>query len=257
MSGAVRARLIVAAVAAGAAALVVTGAVLQSRGEGGDNASKVDELRALVADDPRNADVRIRLGIALVEAGDRKGATAAWREAEKLAPDSPAFLRAEGLLHPEFAPGRPPFVSPLRVPPKIASVGGEQALAAVARRARAGGVDDWLLYGSILQRAGRPVSARRAFERAVALAPGSLAARTALDVALFSKDDPSGAFSRLGPLAARHQRAQVVRFHLGLMLLWIRQLREARRQLTLARSVDPASFYGRQAGRVLSRLRGI
>jgi hypothetical protein len=71
-------------------------------------------------------------------------------------------------------------------------------------------------------------------------------------VARFDKDAPEQAFSRLGPLARYHPRAGVVRFHLGLLLLWIRAVDEARRQLELA--VETKGFYAREARELLARV---
>jgi hypothetical protein len=73
-------------------------------------------------------------------------------------------------------------------------------------------------------------------------------------VSRFDKDDPSRAFSRLGPLASANPDASVVRYHLGVMLLWLPSLEDVREQLERARSIDPNGFYGRQAGRILDRL---
>ena len=111
-----------------------------------------------------------------------------------------------------------------------------------------------MLYGSVLEQAGRRISAQRAYDRAVELDPDSLDARVAAAVGRFDKDDPSQAFGRLGPLASANPRAPVVRYHLGLMLLWLPNLEEAREQLERARAADPTGFYGRQAARVLQQL---
>jgi len=91
----------------------------------------------------------------------------------------------------------------------------------------------------------------------VRLDPESVDARVAAAVGRFDKDSPSDAFSRLGPLARDHPDAAVVRYHLGLLLLWLANLDEARKQLTLARDAEPEGFYGRQADRLLTRLAGI
>ncbi len=74
-------------------------------------------------------------------------------------------------------------------------------------------------------------------------------------VARFDKAAPAGAFSRLGPLSRRFPRAATVRFHLGLLLLWSGELKEARRQLRLARTVEPGSASAREAKRYLDELR--
>src|SRR5207342_1015531 len=105
------------------------------------------------------------------------------RLAKSHEPDSPSALRAEDLAHPEMPPGRPFFV--LDGMPDQAGLDalapGEQ-LAELRRRAERGGVADWLLYGSVLQRLGRAVSARDAFDRAHAVDPDSLEAKTAAAV---------------------------------------------------------------------------
>ena len=217
----------------------------------------IERLQALVERHPESGVARLNLGLALLALGETDAARKQWREAEKRDSDSPAALRAEDLLHPEFAPGRPPFVAELEIPAEFARAvarGAAEPREDAERRGRADDPSGYLLLGAVLQRLGRPVSARRAFARAEALVPESLDARTAAAVALFDKDDPSAAFSRLGPLAREHPRAPVVRFHLGLMLLWIGQADEARRQLELTGRADPKGFYARQATRVLARL---
>ena len=101
-----------------------------------------------------------------------------------------------------------------------------------------------------------PVSARRAFEQALEVDPDSLPVKVAEAIGRFDKDDPSQAFSRLGPLADADENG-VVRYHLGLALSWIGQVEEAVRQLELARDADPDGFYGREAERLLDRLEDI
>ena len=213
----------------------------------------VEGLESLVAERPDSGVARLHLGFALFASGDAAAAEDAWREAERRDPDTPAALRAEDLLHPQFAPGRPPFVAPLEAPPGLAGFAPAEQLAELERRAGSGGVEARLAYGMALQRVGRPVSAREAFAAAAAADPESLPARVAAALGRFDKDDPSQAFSRLGPLA-REDRNGVVRYHLGLALSWMAQVEEAIRQLRLARDEDPDGFYGREAERLLERL---
>ena len=59
-------------------------------------------------------------------------------------------------------------------------------------------------------------------------------------VGLFDKARPAQAFSKLGPLSREFPNAATVRFHLGLLLLWSGQVKEARRQLELVRAPSPA-----------------
>lgn len=211
-------------------------------------------LESVVAEHPASGVARLHLGLVLFTDGREAAAAEAWRQAEARDPDSPAALRAEDLLHPEAAPGRPPFIWPTGRQPGLAGVSPARQLATLRSRARAGGADDWLRYGIALQRVGRPVSARRAFDRAAELDPDDLDAQVAAAVGRFEKNNPSGMFSRLGPLAQRNPRSAAVRFHLGLGLTWIGAVDEAKRQLRLAVESQPRGFYGRQAERLLSRL---
>ena len=210
-----------------------------------------ERLRELAEQHPRSGVVRLHLGLALVADGDAEGAAAAWREAERVEPDSPSALQAESLLHPEMPRGRPYFIPTANDGRGLGGSSVSERLATLRARTRAGGAEAWIAYGAALQRVGRPISARAAFDRAVALAPRSVEARAAAAVARFDKDDPSLAFSRLGPLARSHGRSAVVRFHLGYVLLWLRQVDEARRQLELAVEVGPGTVHGREARRLL------
>ncbi len=136
----------------------------------------------------------------------------------------------------------------------MARLPAAERLDELERRAERGGSRDWLYLGAALEGAGRRLSARNAYDRAVELDPASLDARVAAAVARFDKDEPSRAFSRLGPLASGNPDEPVARFHLGLLLLWLPDVENARRQLTLAREAGPRSFYGRQAARILARI---
>jgi tetratricopeptide (TPR) repeat protein len=186
-------------------------------------------------------------------AGYPREAEREWREAEARDPDTPAALEAESLLHPNMAPGRPSFITAAQPPASIRKLATVPQEAALRRRAERGGAAEWLVLGTFLQRIERPVSARRAFDRALELAPESLEARTAVAVVRFDKDDPADAFSRLGPLARSNPRSSLVRFHLGVLLLWIQAVDEATKQLKLATQGN-GQFYALQAEDLLSRL---
>ena len=112
-----------------------------------------------------------------------------------------------------------------------------------------------MLYGIALQGLGRPVSARRAFDEARALAPNNVDALVADAVGRYDKGNPSASFSRLGPLSRRFPHAATVRFHLGLLLLWQRNLEEATRQLELARKAEPGGKIAGEAKRFLDAVR--
>ena len=62
------------------------------------------------------------------------------------------------------------------------------------------------------------------------------------------------AFGRLGPLTARFPHAATVRFHLGELLLWTRQVAKARNELRIAVKMAPRSQIGQVAKLFLDRL---
>ncbi len=206
---------------------------------------------------PRSALAHLHLGLALIWTGRNAEGVAALREAERIEPDSPSAVRAGDLLHPRAAPGLPNFVPSFGVPATVARLAAEQQLIVLARAARRPDVRAKLLYGVALQRVERPVSAERQFAAAAALAPQNPEAQVAAAVGRFDKDNPSAAFSRLGPLTKRFPRAPTVRFHLGLLLLWLNDLPAARKQLRLAHAEAPGTTLAKEANRFLVRLSSI
>lgn len=213
--------------------------------------ARLDELATR---HPSSGVVLLHLGLAQVASRKASAAEAAWRKVLERDPDSEAAVQAESLLHPRFAPGRPPFVPSSGLPAELVGLSPARQLAALDRAARGHDAKAKLLYGSVLQRLGRPVSAERQFAAASRLAPGDAEAQTAAAVGLFSKAKPELAFSRLGPLAPRFPRSQTVRFHLGELLLWIGQLDKARQELRLARREGPSTQLGRTAAEFLAKL---
>lgn len=206
---------------------------------------------------PRSALASLHLGLALIWTGRNAEGVAALREAERIEPDSRSAVRAGDLLHPRVAPGLPNFVPSFGAPAAVAKLPAAQQLSVLARAARRPDVRAKLLYGVALQRVERPVSAKRQFAAAAALAPENPEAQVAAAVGRFDKDNPSAAFSRLGPLTKRFPRAPTVRFHLGLLLLWLNDLPDARKQLRLARAEAPGTPLAKEANRFLVRLSSI
>jgi tetratricopeptide (TPR) repeat protein len=217
----------------------------------------LERLRALEASHPESALVHLHLGLALYVEGQQDEAAAEWREAVEVEPDSQSAVRAGDVLHPDMAPGLPSFFTTLEPPPRLTGKSPQEQLDELEAAARGGGADEWILYGTALQRVGKPISARAAFDRALELAPDRLDAKVAAAVGRFDKDDPSAAFSRLGPLARDNPDSALVRFHLGVLLLWIRDVQDARAQLEKAAATMPVSLYSREAKSLLSRLEGI
>src|SRR5205085_2890859 len=114
-----------------------------------------------------------------------------------------------------------------------------------------------ILYGVALERLDRPLSAERQFAAAAALAPGDPDAQTAAAVGRFTKDHPERAFSRLGPLVRSFPHAPTVRFHLGLMLLWLARVDAAETEFRKAHAEGPASPLGHEAKTFLVRIESI
>lgn len=191
----------------------------------------VPRLRALAVSYPRSALVRLELGLALALTGRQNEAVAAWKEAERVQPDSPSAVRAQVLRYPGSAPGLPPFVPSFT-----------QARTRAQRH---------LARGAAFQQALRPISAEREFKAAVRAAPNDPEALTAAAVGLYDKDRPALAFSRLGPLVRRFPRAQTVRFHLGLLLIYSGDLSRAWNELSQARAQGPRTLLGKKAETLL------
>ncbi len=215
-----------------------------------ETVARLTELSGLHS---KSAAIQLNLGIARYWAGDGD-ARAAWQSAIELEPDTAYAVTAANLLHPEFARNLPLFVPVENVPAAIRRLEPPGQFATLERRAKAGSVSDRLFYGVALQRLGRQLSAERVFAEAARLHPNDPEARVAAAVGLFDKADPVKAFSRLGPLTKTFPRAATVRFHLGLLLLWSGQVKEARRQLGLVRTVEPGSRLVGIAGQYLEQL---
>jgi tetratricopeptide (TPR) repeat protein len=214
-------------------------------------------LEQLSAAHPRSGAVRLHLGLAYFWAGRDADAVDAWRAAARVEPDSLYAIRASDLLHPGQAPGLPTFVPGFDAPAALNGLPPARQLALLRRNAAHGDAHAKILYGVALQRLGHPVSAERTFAEAARIAPSDPEALAAAAVGRFRKDAPERAFSRLGPLTRRFPHAATVRFHLGLCLLWLGQLEEAKRQLALAKRSAPRSPLAREANRFLARLESV
>jgi tetratricopeptide (TPR) repeat protein len=223
------------------------GAAFAAWPEGG-----LDTLKSLVASNPKSALAELHLGYAYLWSGRNADAVAAMQKAVKLEPDSMSAVYAADILHPSFAPGLPYIVTDLQPPAGVTSLPAARELAALARAASRRDADAKILYGIALWHLDRPVSAERELTAAAALAPDDPMAQTAAAVGAFSKARPVLAFSRLGPLTGRFPRAPVVRFHLGVLLLWTGEIPKARRQLGLAEAYGPDTPYGKAAERLLA-----
>src|SRR6266540_212716 len=94
------------------------------------------------------------------------------------------------------------------------------------------------------------VNTRRPAARAGRAPP----ARGPAALGLYDKDDPTPAFANLGPLVRRFPHAQTVRFHLGLLSIWIGSFLQARREFELVVAQNPKTEFAREAKLLLARL---
>ena len=215
-------------------------------------ADTLRRLQTLAAEHKRSSLVALHLGFALYWSRRDEEAVTAWRAAERLQPDTPYAVRAGDFLHPGVGPpGLPTFVPSFEPPARIRALRPPRQVAVLREAARTDGADAKILYGVALQSLGHPVSAEREFAAAARESPNDAEARTAAAVGLFTKDDPAKAFSRLGPLVRVFPHAQTVRFHLGLLLIWIRELPKAREELQKARSAGAGTPLGIRASQLL------
>jgi len=219
-------------------------------------------LQRLAQEHAQDSLVLLHLGYANLWAGDSEQATAAWRRATSAQPDTMSAQRADDALHPGFPPGEPLFVPSFAPPARLARLSPPRQFELLAKDATRQDAHAKLLYGVALQRLGRRMSAQRQYDAAVRVDPGDPETQVAAAVGRFDKSKPSAAFSRLGPLTKRYPHAATVRFHLGLMLLWLARtqpgaLAEGKRQLRLARKDEPGSPLAREAKRLLAGLEGV
>jgi tetratricopeptide (TPR) repeat protein len=224
--------------------------------------SSLDRIERLAEERPRDSLILLHLGYAKLWAGKGEDASDAWRKAAQAQPDSAYAQRANDALHPDFPAGQPFFVPSFPAPRGLDRLEPPAQLETLARAARENDVHAKLLYGIALQRLGHRISARRQYDAAARLAPRDADAQVAAAVGRFDKSRPSAAFSRLGPLTRRFPHAATVRFHLGLMLLWLARsqpgsVAEGKRQLRLARAENPGSRLAREAKRLLAGLEDV
>lgn len=190
-----------------------------------------DRLAAIARQHPGSALAQLELGLAFLWQNRFAQAEAAWRKARTLQPDTSYAVHAKDFLHPKDVPGLPYIILSFPLPASFSRAPTAELLASLAGRARAGSARDKLRYGLILWTLDHPISAERQFAAAAAQAPHDVDARVAEAVGLFDKDRPQLAFSRLGPLTKVFPRSVEVRFHLGLMLLWIHDVADGKKEL--------------------------
>jgi tetratricopeptide (TPR) repeat protein len=213
-------------------------------------------LKRLAAAHPRSPLVSLHLGWADYWAGRNADAVVAWEKTVTLGADTPYGVDAEDALHPSTFPGLPLIQTTLALPPAEQKLPAARQLALLRAAASApdADADAKLLYGLALWHLERPRSAERQFAAAAQLAPHDPMALTAAAVGAYSKADPTRAFARLGPLTGVFPSSAIVRFHLGVLLLWNGERKKAAVQLRQAVADGPQSVYAKNATELLAAL---
>jgi hypothetical protein len=189
----------------------------------------VDRLEELAVRWPDDPVVRFNFGLALDCRGYFADAQQALTAAKRLGRNTQYEIDADQLLHPTFFQGGYPIFQP---------TGGEPLL----------------VQGSLLQREGHQHSAERLYARAARLRPQDVEAQVAAAVGRFDEDNPSAAFSRLGPLTRRFRHSQLVRYYLGLLLVWIGEGKQGITQFRKAEALGPSTPLGKQVRELLARI---
>lgn len=188
------------------------------------------KLEQLESRHPSDAAVQINFGRALICAGYLDDATQALEAAKRTGRDTQYEIDADQLLHPTFFQNGYPVFQP------------------------SSGKDPLLVRGAILQRQGHQHSAERLYAKAARLHPDEVEAQVAAAVGRFDEDNPSAAFSRLGPLSKRFPQSQVVRYYLGLLLVWIGERDQAVAEFRKTVQLGPATPIGRQVQALLRQI---
>ncbi len=189
---------------------------------------------------PQDAVVQLNLGVALFWAG-LPGAEDAWRAAAASEPDTAYAVVAGNLLHPDYAKGLPD----LRHDDTAAECAGgpdsrrnssscsaaapseaSRESCCTASRCSGSACSARRSESSCRRRARRPETPRRRWRR-----PWAASTRHG------RRRRSRGS----GPLTRRFPDRATVRFHLGLLLLWSGEVKEARTQLVRATTVEPGS----------------
>jgi Flp pilus assembly protein TadD len=212
----------------------------------------LDTVKSIVAAHPADPVAQLHYGLALYWSGRNADAVKQFQLVDRRFPDSQSAVDAEDILYgSKTIPGLPYLIVPVSLPRAKTLA---QQVAAADRAAQRPDAQAKLAYGVMLWRLDRRVSARRQLDAAARLAPNDPVTLTAAAVSRFTKKQPAAAFARLGPLSGRFPKASVVRLHLGLLLLWTKQVDKAETQLKLAVSDQPGSPYASEAKKLLSAL---
>ena len=202
-------------------------------------ARELDDAEAARRGEPAERARRSSISGSRLLGGPRRRRRRAWRRAARLEPDTPSAVDAADFLHPRRrAPGSCRRDRRRRSP-------RSSSQPARARRRRIAHAS--ILYGS---RSGSSSPSRRSASspRPPRSRRTTRRARRGGRRRVLARRNPSRPFSQLGPLTAAFPKAATVRFHLGLLLLWTRQVTKAQGAAAAGRR-DRAGIGVREARR--------
>jgi hypothetical protein len=208
-------------------------------------AATLAALRALPHD---QAVVSLHLGLAEIWAGQRAAGVADLKRTRTLDPYGFYGTLADNTLHVnDQLRGYPLYIAPAGIP------GGSIARLRGLAKSQPNRADVWLALAYRLQLSdhrGALADARRSLE----LDPTGISPRVAVAVLGYSKDNPSASFAVLGPLSQQTSDATEIRFHLGMLLYWLKQNTDAEAQWRQVEHDSPSSTYGRVAAGLMQKL---
>lgn len=129
----------------------------------------------------------------------------------------------------------------LRSIQRLAQAGQHAQAAALAERARAGGLEHPLLYNVLaleLESEGRLPEAQALLQSAVRLAPGDVASRNALGLCLLQTDRPDEALLQFESALARDSKLPFLHANRGTALVALRRVRDAEASFERALALD-------------------
>ena len=205
-------------------------------------AATLATLRALPQNDPA---VLMNTGLVQLWSGRCSEAEATLRRARAADPYGFYGTSADNTLHAaDMLPNYPLYIAG----PEAAQGSPAQLRRRAEQHPNDAGV--WLGLAYAEQRTDH-AAALEAARKALALDPTAVDPRVAVAVLGFQKDNPSASFSVLGPLVQQTQDPSEIRFHLGIMLYWMRQTTDAQAQWRQVAQDSPHSVWGRASAKLL------
>ncbi len=205
-------------------------------------------LAALRALPQTEAVVSLHVGMVEIWDGNQSAGFAELRRTRTLDPYGFYGTIADNTLHvKDQLFGYPLYIAPPGLP------AGSVAKLRTLSVSRPNDSTVWLALAYQLQ-ASDHLAALAAARRALELDPTGISPRVAVAVLGYSKDNPAASFAVLGPLSQQASDTTEIRFHLGMLLYWLKQNTDAEAQWRQVEQGSPDSVYGKVAARLMRDL---